>query len=663
LSAAVRRSFDSLAVPNYRRYFAGQIVSLSGNWMQMVAEVWLILELTGSGVAVGATTALQFLPILLFGAWGGVLADRFPKRRLLIVTQALMALPALALLAVVASGAVAPWMVFALVFARGTVNAVDNPTRQAFAIEMVGPERLVNAVSLNSVLVHAARLVGPALAGLLIVTAGVEPCFALNALTFAAMIVALRRMEPAELETPPRAPREPGAVRAGLRYVRRTPELAVPLGLMALVGTLGLNFQVTLPLLARFSFDGGPGAYAALVSAMGVGSVIGALLTGAYGRADARLIAGAALAFGLLAGLAAAMPSLALEIPVLALLGGAAVTFAAAINSSLQLAVEPHMRGRVMALYSVVFLGSTPIGGPLAGWLAEAYDPRAALLLAASAGLAAAWAAHAALGRGPAAAAAQPMPSRPPRFSPAGRRRAAPRRSTAHRAQPRQHRGEAVAQPPGVGGARRLQLAHVDRLGVEPVGEVVDGADRRVGEAQLGGDDALGGDRHPDQVGVRGDQADLGRRLEAGADRLPVDAAVADLAAARPPGRNHLRAPGGVEAGRGVGALVGEDRKPQVQGDEVVGADQAADRQRGAQRAHRADRQHPVAALLEQGPHAGGVVDLVRQPVALVAVAPRDRGAVLGRRGDDLLAPGPERAAPQHHRQSPHRRRSYADVP
>jgi MFS family permease len=399
VSAAVRRSFDSLSVPNYRRYFSGQIVSVSGNWMQMVAEVWLMLSLTGSGVAVGMTTALQFLPILLFGAWGGVLADRFSKRRLLMVTQGLMALPAIALFAIVSAGAVEPWMVLALVFVRGTVNAVDNPTRQSFPIEMVGPGRLVNAVSLNSVLIHASRLFGPGLAALVIAIAGVGPCFALNSLTFAVMILALWRMDPAELSEPPTGARERGAVRAGLRYVRRTPALAVPLALMALVGTFGLNFQVVLPLLARFSFDGGASAYAGLVAAMGVGSVIGALLTGAHGRTDARLIAGAALSFGVLALLAALMPSLLLEIPVLALLGAAAVTFAAAINSSLQLAVEPAMRGRVMALYSIVFLGSTPIGGPLAGWLSQAYDPRVALLLAAIAGLSAAWAAHVTLGR------------------------------------------------------------------------------------------------------------------------------------------------------------------------------------------------------------------------------------------------------------------------
>ncbi len=394
MSAAVRRSFHSLSVPNYRRYFAGQVVSLSGNWMQTVAAVWLILSLTGSGVAVGLTTALQFLPMLLFGAWGGLFADRFPKRRLLMVTQALMALPALGLFAVTEAGTVAPWMVYLAVFAMGTVNAVDNPTRQSFVIEMVGPDRVVNAVSLNSVIVQSARIVGPAIGGLLIAAFGVGLCFGVNALTFAAMILALWRMNPTQLRAAPTGGREPGAIRAGLRYVKRTPALMVPLALMALVGTFGFNFQVVLPLMARFSFDGGPGTYAVLVSAMGVGSVAGALITGAHGRTGPRLIAAAALAFGVSALLSAAMPALALEIPMLALLGAAAVTFAASINSTLQLAVEPAMRGRVMALYSVVFLGSTPIGGPLTGWLSEAYDPRVALLLAAIAGLSAAWAAH-----------------------------------------------------------------------------------------------------------------------------------------------------------------------------------------------------------------------------------------------------------------------------
>jgi MFS family permease len=399
LSAAVRRSFHSLSVPNYRRYFAGQVVSLSGNWMQTVAAVWLVLSLTGSGVAVGLTTALQFLPMLLFGAWGGLLADRFPKRRLLIVTQALMALPAIGLFAVTEAGIVTPWMVYLAVLAMGAVNAVDNPTRQSFAIEMVGPDRVVNAVGLNSVIIQSARIVGPAIGGLLIAGFGVGLCFGVNALTFAAMILALWRMDPAQLRAAPTGGREPGAIRAGLRYVKRTPALAVPLALMALVGTFGFNFQVVLPLLARFSFEGGAGTYAVLVSAMGVGSVAGALIVGARGRTGPRLIAAAALAFGATALLAAAMPALALEIPVLALLGAAAVTFAASINSTLQLAVEPAMRGRVMALYSVVFLGSTPIGGPLTGWLSQTYDPRVSLLLAAVAGFSAAWAGHVSLSR------------------------------------------------------------------------------------------------------------------------------------------------------------------------------------------------------------------------------------------------------------------------
>jgi MFS family permease len=399
VSVALRRSFNSLEVPNYRRYFTGQLISLSGTWMQTVAAIWLILSLTDSGVAVGLTTALQFLPMLLIGAWGGLLADRIPKRRLLITTQTLMAIPALGLFAVTATGVVAPWMVFLAVFAMGAINAVDNPARQSFVIEMVGSDRVVNAVSLNSVIVQMARIVGPALAGLLIAGFGVVPCFAINALTFVAMIVALWGMDQRELRTEPVAPREPGAIRAGMRYVLRTPELAVPLALMALVGTLGFNFQVVLPLLAKFSFGGGASTYAVMVSAMAVGSIAGALINGHHGRTGPRLIAGGALVFGVAGLLSAAMPSLALEIPMLALLGAAAVTFAATINSTLQLAVAPKMRGRVMALYSVVFLGSTPIGGPLTGWLAETYDPRVALLLAGVTGLSAAWAAQVSFAR------------------------------------------------------------------------------------------------------------------------------------------------------------------------------------------------------------------------------------------------------------------------
>ncbi len=388
MTEALGRSFASLQIPNFRRYFAGQLVSLSGNWMQMIAEMWVILSLTGSGVAVGVTTALQFLPMLVFGAWGGLIADRVPKRRLLVLTQGLHMIAPLTMLALSADGLLVPWMVFSLVFVRGCVNAVDYPTRQSFVMEMVGSDRVVNAVSLNSVLVHSARVVGPAFAGVLIATVGVEPCFALNAASFAFMIWVLAGMDTDRLQPAAKAPRERGAVRAGLRYVRRDPELWIPLVLMAVVGTLGYNFQVVLPLLARFTFGGGPSTYAVLVAAMGIGAITGALINGARASVTPMLLVGSALVFGLIALLAAGAPSLVLEIAALAPLGAATVTLAASINSSLQLASEPSMRGRVMALYSIVFLGSTPIGGPLSGWLSEAVDPRAALVMAGFAGIA-----------------------------------------------------------------------------------------------------------------------------------------------------------------------------------------------------------------------------------------------------------------------------------
>jgi MFS family permease len=394
LTAALRRSFDSLEVPNYRRYFAGQVISLSGNWMQNVTALWLVLSLTNSGFAVGLTTALQFLPMLLFGAYGGLLADRFPKRKLLFVTQSLMMIPAAALFAVCAFGVEQPWMIYVAVFMFGAVNCVDNPTRQSFIVEMVGSDRLVNAVSLNSVIIETARIIGPAIAGILIATVGVTPCFGINLLTFLAMIAALWSMDPRALNAPPPAVRKPGAIREGLRHVRNTPELAVPLLLMALVGTLGFNFQVALPLLAKFSFGGGAGSYAVLVCAMGVGSITAAVVNGNRGQTGAKVIAAASLAFGIAALLASVMPDLIFEAVTLAALGAAAVVFVASINSTIQLAVSAEMRGRVMALFSIVFLGSTPIGGPLTGWLAEAYDPRLTLVLAGISGLVAAWAAR-----------------------------------------------------------------------------------------------------------------------------------------------------------------------------------------------------------------------------------------------------------------------------
>jgi len=419
------------------------VVSVSGNWMQIVAEVWLVLKLTGSGTAVGLVAALQFAPILLFGAFGGMLADRVPKRSLLQLTQAAMVVPALSLFGLYATGVVEPWMVFALVLLRGTINAVDNPTRQSFAIEMVGPDRVVNAVSLNSVIVHSSRIAGPAVAGIVISVWGVGPCFVLNAASFAAMIVALRVMDPDALETPPVVPRERGALRAALRYVRATPGLRVPLLMMALVGMLSFNFIVLLPLLARFSFDGGASSYAGLMTAMGVGSVLGALVVGAHGRVSNRLLVRSCAVFGALILLLAATPTLALAGAVLVPLGAASVTFAAGVNSALQLAVSPEMRGRVMALYSMVFLGSTPIGGPLSGWLAETWSPRLALLVGGVGAIAAAVGARAAFGR--ARSAGPPDSSR--RCHPGRSSRSGSSRGTAGGSPRRSRRAHLVRSP------------------------------------------------------------------------------------------------------------------------------------------------------------------------------------------------------------------------
>jgi MFS family permease len=390
LSAGIRRALSSLAVRNYRRYFTGQVISISGNWMQTVAEMWLVVKLTGSGVSVGLTAGLQFLPVLLLGAYGGVLADRYDKRRVLTITQALMALPALTLWALLISGNVTIWIVYALVLVRGTVNAIDNPARQAFVSEMVGSDRVVNAVSLNSVIVQTARIVGPALAGIVIAVLGVAPCFLVNGLSFVAMIVALRTMDPSQLVPTARTARAPGQIRMAVAEVRRRPELRIPLAMMVLVGTLSFNFQVLLPLFADFTWHGTAASYALLTSAMGIGAVAGALAAGARNRVSPALLVGSSTLFGVASLVAAAAPSLVTQALALVPLGAASVTFASGVNSSLQLGAGEGLRGRVMALYAVVFLGSTPIGAPIVGWLAGAVGPRAGLVLGGAAALIAA---------------------------------------------------------------------------------------------------------------------------------------------------------------------------------------------------------------------------------------------------------------------------------
>ncbi len=303
------------------------------------------------------------------------------------MTQSLMAVPALTLWALTATGSVTPLVVYVLVFVRGSVNAVDNPARQSFVMELVGRDRIVNAVSLNSLIVQSARIIGPALAGITIATLGIATCFLVNTLSFAAMLIALRAIDPARLHTTEPPKRARGQLRSALRHVRDTRELLIPLAVMALVGTLSFNFQVILPLMARFVFHGDATTYAALTIAMAIGAIGGALAASVRQRVSPRLLAGASAAFGVLSLGAAAAPTLATELIVLAGTGAASVTFAAGINSTLQLNAAPEMRGRVMALYSIVFLGSTPIGGPICGWLAEVAGPRSALVLAGAAAI------------------------------------------------------------------------------------------------------------------------------------------------------------------------------------------------------------------------------------------------------------------------------------
>ena len=383
-------TFSSLRVRNYRLYFAGQVVSVSGSWMQRVAQSWLVLHLTGSGIALGLVSALQFLPILLFGAWGGLVADRVDKRHLLMVTQSLMGVLALVLGVVTLSGLVQLWMVFLMALLLGAVTAVDNPARQSFVMELVGRRQVTNAVSLNSAVFTASRIVGPAIAGVLITAFGTGWCFVLNAASFGGVLVALLAMEAGQLERLEPSPRARGQLMEGLRFVWSRPDLRTPLALLAIVGTLALNFTVILPLLARNTFHGDASTYGTLFSVLGAGSLAGALFTASRREPSVRLLVGALGFFGLFMLGAAAAPTLPLEILALIPMGVAALAFQTTTTSLIQLRSEPALRGRVMALYSVVFLGTTPIGAPTVGWVAQHFGPRAGLALGGAAVLLAA---------------------------------------------------------------------------------------------------------------------------------------------------------------------------------------------------------------------------------------------------------------------------------
>jgi MFS family permease len=379
MTSTVRRTFSSLRVRNYRLFFVGQCISLSGTWIQRVAQAWLVLELTGSGTAVGLVTALQFVPLLVLAPIGGVVADRMNKRRLLVLTQGLASLSAASLGAVVLSGVVELWMVYVLAFILGIAGSIDNPTRQTFVLEMVGRGQLTNALALNSSLVNAARVVGPAIAGLLIVTVGIGWCFAINAASYLAVIAALYMMRADELESTPIQPRRPGQLREGFRYVRATPAVLTPILMMAVAGTFAYEYQVVLPLVARFTFDGDAQTFTTMTSAMGVGAVAGGLYTASRHNRPAITLARIAAVFGVVQVLAALAPNLIVALVVLVALGAMGVSFIALGNSTLQLTAAPEMRGRVMGLWAVAFLGTTPFGAPVMGWIGEQIGPRWAL--------------------------------------------------------------------------------------------------------------------------------------------------------------------------------------------------------------------------------------------------------------------------------------------
>jgi MFS family permease len=370
-----------LRTRNYRLYFFGQLVSVPGTWLQTIAQAWLVLTLTSSGAALGITVALQTLPVLLIGPWGGSLADAVDKRRLLVVTQAAQAGLALVLGVLATAGEARLWMVWVLALGLGAARAIDSPTRQSFVSELVDGDALPRAISLNATVVAAARMIGPAAGGVLIAAVGVGGCFLINAASFAAVIGslmlmdqdALLRVAPAGLRT------DPGRVRAGLRYVRTERELLVPLLMMVLVGTLAYEFQVTIPLMAHGAFGLGATGFGLLYAAMGAGAVAAGLTLAGRVAPRVRTIAVAALAFAVTLGAAAVSPGPVTAAICLALAGAASVVFSSTTNATLQLRADPAMRGRVVALYIVAFMGSTPIGGPLVGLIGQLAGPRAAL--------------------------------------------------------------------------------------------------------------------------------------------------------------------------------------------------------------------------------------------------------------------------------------------
>ncbi len=384
---AGRVTFAALSIPNYRRYYAGQSISLIGTWMQMTAQSWLVFTLTHSGTMLGVIVALQTLPVLVLGPYGGVIADRVDKRRMMIGLQTAMGVQALILGVLTVTGVVQVWEIGVLAAVLGFNNAFENPSRQSFMMELVGAEHLRNAVSLNSVLVNGARAIGPAVAGILVAGFGEGECFLANAASFIPVVWTLTSLDTSKLATVAPTPRARGQLREGLRYIRSTPTLAVPLVMMAITGCLTYEFQVSLPVMADRALHSGATGFGFMTAAMGAGAVVGGLLVAARGKTGLRPLVIAALGFGTALAFATIAPNLVLELLALGVAGAGSIAFMSMGNSTLQLNSAPEMRGRVMSLWFVAFQGSTPIGGPLVGVTMAAIGPRAGLGLGAAVAL------------------------------------------------------------------------------------------------------------------------------------------------------------------------------------------------------------------------------------------------------------------------------------
>ncbi|MFD6094437.1 MFS transporter [Oerskovia sp. NPDC060338] len=374
-------TFSSLKYYNYRLWFGSALVANVGTWMQRIAQDWLVLTVltANSGVAVGVITALQFAPVLALSAWAGVLADRLPRRKMLMATQGASGLLALGLGALVLSGHVELWHVYGFALALGCVSALDGPVRQTFVAEMVPSDKLSNAVGLNSASFNAARLIGPGVAGLLIAAVGTGWVFIINGISFGATIFALSRMRTREMHKLPSASREKGQIREGIRYVRGRSDIIVIMVVLSVVSTFGLNFQLTSAMMARVEFGMGAGEYGMLGSILAIGSLTGALMAARRERPRVRLVIGSAFGFAVATGVMALMPSYTTFALACIPVGFASLTMMTAANTTIQMTTDPVMRGRVMSLYMIVFLGATPVGAPIVGWIAEAYGPRWAI--------------------------------------------------------------------------------------------------------------------------------------------------------------------------------------------------------------------------------------------------------------------------------------------